>query len=301
MEPVRRTQSIERTVRFPSSSSSSSSSASLRIVPRGFESTSHPIFQQYRLPVYRPTYNTSTSRNQVREDQPSVRTLILSCQDVPTSFPRYSDNKTQSVVRNTRPSCSICLRPIVRPVTVVSPSNCVHSYCFGCLFRWFQQRTVCPLCNTHAASFITFIAHTTEDEDQEQPKIPRIIPKLNSLDAYEESQKQIDGQNDPGGGNDKQDDEIQLWKFISPNNTSERPSSSDAPSVTHSRQSDSNIINLTDESDYTSNYNSSSSSSRKRKFEKVVEEDQNDGCDGDEQDPSLSYALRIHKQRFPCI
>lgn len=296
MGPVRNPQSMERMARFPLSSSSSSSSASLRIVPRGFESTSHPIFQQYRPPVYRP--RASSSGNQVNQDKPSICTLIISSHNVSTSSTGDSSHKNPSTIHGMRASCSICLRPIVRPVTVVSPSNCVHSYCFGCLFRWFQQRTVCPLCNTHAAAFITFIAHTKEDEDQGPSKIPRIIPTLNSIDTEESldlgRMKQIDAQNVNGYENDKQDDEIQLWKFISSNKANcSRPSSSSSDA--------SSVIN-TDESEYPSNDNSSSStsSSRKRKFESVARKDQNIDCDEDEQDPSLSYALRIHKQRFSC-
>ena len=84
------------------------------IVPAGFESTAHPVFNQFETPS--------------RAASP------------PADVPPSSDS-----------ACPICLLRLTCPVTLVS---CRHSFCSACLRRWFRIKLACPICKSEETDFL---------------------------------------------------------------------------------------------------------------------------------------------------
>lgn len=167
--------------------SSTATRSAQNIIPRGFEVTAHPIFKNFQFPSYRPTPSkaASISNDNVTVDHTSQ------CSVTSTVGNQIDQLSAPSKLEH----CPICLLTITRPVTIVSP--CAHSYCFLCLHEWFKQRTVCPLCNTPAISFVTF------REDEQDMHVTHSIPKK-SLPSIIHDTK-----------------ELQVWYFINSEDRSE--------------------------------------------------------------------------------
>jgi predicted amidophosphoribosyltransferase len=85
------------------------------IIPKGFESTAHPIFKNYHPPqILNETTHEVT--------------------------PFLEDKK-----------CPICLSTRLDPVTLI---NCAHTFCSKCIRKWFRIKLSCPLCKSPAVYFI---------------------------------------------------------------------------------------------------------------------------------------------------
>ena len=55
--------------------------------------------------------------------------------------------------------CAVCL-DVIQEVAFLDP--CFHSFCFVCIYQWFQFNPSCPLCKEPIGSFIYDIRTTTE-------------------------------------------------------------------------------------------------------------------------------------------
>ena len=107
---------------------------SRNIIPRGFESTAHPVFWEFVKPPAEITIDVAiketTSTDCIEQTQ------VTSC---PTD---EADKHNQ---------CPICLSCYAAPVTIVS---CLHSFCMECLLLWYAKKIECPLCKTSGRLFV---------------------------------------------------------------------------------------------------------------------------------------------------
>lgn len=93
----------------------------ISIVPKGFESTAHPIFFNYERPKIKKQELT-----EIRNFKEMISSL---------------DTK-----------CAICLSTFCDPVTIC---GCTHSFCKDCLERWLVVTENCPLCKLEILVFIS--------------------------------------------------------------------------------------------------------------------------------------------------
>ena len=106
-------------------------------VPAGFESFAHPVFFSFSSPAIEGTVSSS----------------------VPSSS--SSSATSSSSTKKGLAGCPICLRTYSDPVTLV---KCTHTFCSGCIKRWFRIRMDCPLCKSCATDFIRSPAAWDEEE-----------------------------------------------------------------------------------------------------------------------------------------
>lgn len=146
------------------------------IIPKGFETTTHPIFKNPyiindRLKKYKrryPPVPTSNVINQIVESAPSNKKFRIE-NDLSgvESNPGNSDqNKRWIGIEADAVSgdfeaethkCPICLESVDDPVTII---KCTHSFCFNCIYVWFEKTMSCPLCKEEDVNFIRNINKT---------------------------------------------------------------------------------------------------------------------------------------------
>ena len=103
-----------------------------KIVPRGFESSSHDCFFTYESPI-----------TVVRD----VSSLYLHDGEGILTDREEIEGRDHSSER-----CPICLSlPISRPLTLVT---CKHSFCDDCALHWFKISLACPICKKSISHFL---------------------------------------------------------------------------------------------------------------------------------------------------
>ena len=55
-----------------------------------------------------------------------------------TFFPSETNGTFENI-------CPICYSPIITPSR---PNQCLHAFCYKCLYLWFREKNTCPYCRT---------------------------------------------------------------------------------------------------------------------------------------------------------
>lgn len=164
----------------------------MSIIPKGFEVTAHPIFNQFRPPQLKTftEIETSTETLVIKKNEPFIDLtstidngeIVESAVEAEISDPCALEVDLQSQsVAGTETSltnsthnkndtekfsliCPICLESYEDPVTIIS---CKHNFCHPCIDLWFAVNKVCPLCKDKQVFFIKNASSTSPSEHDE--------------------------------------------------------------------------------------------------------------------------------------
>ena len=131
----------------PSLTSPSTSTSTSTIVPHGFESTAHPIFNAWEAPRFDRRANDD-------DETPNERPgLDEEADDPPSPLPPKQPKRVRS--ENIDTCCPICLSDMSSDDIPVTTTDCLHSFCRTCLEKWLANADSCPLCKAQVKSFIS--------------------------------------------------------------------------------------------------------------------------------------------------
>ncbi|EFX85907.1 hypothetical protein DAPPUDRAFT_309016 [Daphnia pulex] len=88
------------------------------------------------------------------------------------SFMRNSFDETWTAHPSDSP-CAICLGKVENKCFA---NNCLHEFCYSCLFRWSKEKTKCPLCMQPFSSIIHNIRSSNDYDEQIIQSTDDIVP-----------------------------------------------------------------------------------------------------------------------------
>ena len=99
------------------------------IIPKGFESTAHPVFRAFVPPI----------------SLPEICPELKSVSPVIDAIDAKIDETNYPII------CAICLEHIADHATLV---QCRHQFCMKCILTWFKIRISCPVCKQRGGYFL---------------------------------------------------------------------------------------------------------------------------------------------------